>query len=89
MNHKNLQFDPMALAKALAIMNFVFGILLLVAFGLLGMDMKTVGWRLLLAAPFLLSVAGFLYGLVGGKVYVLLTQKKDFLLESGESESAA
>lgn len=89
MNQNTIKFDPMALAKALAIMNFVFGILLLVAFGLLGMDMKTVGWRLLLAAPFLLSVAGFLYGLVGGKVYVLLTQKKDFLLESGENETAA
>lgn len=82
MKESAIKFDPMTLAKALAIMNFVFGILLLVTFGLLGMDMKTVGWRLLLAAPFLLSVAGFLYGLVGGNVYTLLMKKKDFLLEN-------
>lgn len=89
MGSKTLDFDPMVLGKALAVMNFVFGLLLLVVFSLLGMDMKAFGWQVLLVSPFLMAVAGFAYGYVGGKVYQVMVKKKDFLLDDSTQEKTA
>jgi len=72
-----VQIEPLSMGKALACTNFVLAILVLVGASLSGMKMTGVTWNGLMIMPFVLALAGLMYGLVGGTIYNAMARKKE------------
>lgn len=72
---KKLTLDPMGLGKALFATNLISGVAIVAAASVLGADMKSFSWEVMLAMPVAFAACGFVYGAVGATVYNMLSRE--------------
>lgn len=72
----NLNIQPLCMGKALAVTNFIIGLLVLVAASLGGMKMTGVSWSMMMILPVILALLGLMYGIVGITIYNMMAKDK-------------